>query len=271
MPKTPRPVTLSAGLFHTLTGLLDRRVPVVVVTVVEARGSAPGKAGAKMLVTAEATAGTVGGGRVENAAIGRARKMLGTFAGPELERVDVVQDLGMSCGGSMSLMYEPLTPPPRLVLFGAGHVSGTLCPMATLAGFEVTVCDEREDWLTPERFPTARDLILDTWEKTVERAGIDERTFVTSCSPGHAIDAGIVKAIAALGLRPRYLGVIGSRRKGALLRKEFAGSGLDPAFVDSIHVPMGLNIGAVDPREIAVAVTAELVAVLRGVDRVEPW
>ncbi len=266
-----RPVAANPGIFRRVAELFERRIPSVLVTVTEASGSAPGKAGSKLVVTADTIFGTVGGGRVENAAIAHARELLGRFLGPELTRIDVVQDLGMSCGGSMNLLYEPMTPPPRLVIFGAGHLSKPLCAMAALAGFDVTVCDEREEWLTAERFPDAKERILASWEVAVEQAGIDGQTFVASVSPGHAFDKRVVKTVVEKGLTPRYLGVIGSRRKGVLFRQELVAEGMNPKTVAALHIPMGLNIGAVDPREIAVAVVAELVAELRSGGEVASW
>jgi len=269
--RRPRPVAVPPEFFKSLAELTAGRVPLVLVTVSEASGSAPGKAGAKMIVTAEATYGTVGGGRVENAAIDHAREILGGFAEPETRRYNVVQDLGMSCGGSMSLMYETITPAPRLVIFGAGHISQPLCAVASVAGFDVTVLDERSDWLTEDRFPDARERILAGWGEVVERAKLDRHTFVASVSPGHAFDKEIVKGVAAGAERPRYVGVIGSRRKAAVLKKELLEEGIDSAFVEALHIPMGFNIGAVEPREIAISVVAELVAELRGVARPEGW
>jgi xanthine dehydrogenase accessory factor len=269
--KLPRTVRTGAGLFRTLADLLDGGEPLVLVTVIEASGSAPGKAAAKMVVTADALHGTVGGGRVENAAIQHARTLLAKPAGPETVRYDVVQDLGMSCGGTMHVLFEPMTPLPRLVVFGAGHISETLCRIAASTGFEVVVCDEREDWLTEERFPDARERILAPWEDAVEKAHLTAETFVASVSPGHALDERVVTAILGSAVRPRYLGVVGSRRKAALLKKGLLENGQAQADVERIRIPMGLNIGAVDPREIALSVVAEMVAVLRGVESVEPW
>lgn len=271
MTKLPRTIRVGTDLFRTLAELLDGGEPLVLVTVVEASGSAPGKAAAKMIVTADALYGTVGGGRVENAALQHARSLLTRPSGPETVRYDVVQDLGMSCGGTMHVLFEPMTPLPRLLIFGAGHISEALCRIAVATGFVVDVADEREDWLTEERFPDARERILASWEDAVERARITPDTLVASVSPGHAIDERIVAAVLHSDRRPRYLGVVGSRRKAAVLKKGLLEAGHSEEDVASIHIPMGLNIGAVDPREIALSVVAEMVAELRGVDAVEPW
>jgi len=269
--RLPRTVRVGTGLFRTVADLLDRGEPLVLVTVIEASGSSPGKAAAKMIVTADALHGTVGGGRVESAALLHARALLAKPAGPETVRYDVVQDLGMSCGGTMHVLFEPMTPLPRLVVFGAGHIAEALCRIAAAVGFEVVVCDEREDWLTEERFPDARERVLAPWEEAVEKVQLTPETFVASVSPGHTFDERVVTAILGSDRRPRYLGVVGSRRKAALLKKGLLEKGHAKDDVERIHIPMGVNIGAVDPREIALSMVAELVAELRGVETIEPW
>ncbi len=267
----PRAVFVGVSFFRRLADLVDRREPVVVVTVAEASGSAPGRPGAKLVVSRDGAYGTVGGGRVENAALEHARTLIGASTGPEIVRYDVVQDLGMTCGGSMSLTFEPITPSPRLVIFGAGHVAQPLCAVAVLAGFEATVIDERPDWLTEERFPDARERILCSWDEAVDRARIDGHTFVVSVSPGHTVDEALMKKVLAADVRPRYLGVIGSRRKGAVIRKNLGEAGIAAEGIEALHIPMGLNIGAAEPREIAVSIVAEMIAELRGMKTVEPW
>jgi xanthine dehydrogenase accessory factor len=172
----------------------------------------------------------------------------------------------MSCGGTMRLLFEPMTPPPRLVIFGAGHVSEALCAMASLAGFDVTVCDERQDWLTEDRFPAAKARILGPLEEAVDTAGIDSAVFVACVTPGHADDERVLRTLFARDHAPCYLGVIGSRRKAVLLRKGLVEAGVPAERTEGIHIPMGLDIGAADPPEIAVSVVAQLVAVLRRED-----
>ena len=264
--KQSRTVRVPVKLMAQVAELMTERIPLVLVTVGESSGSAPGKAGAKMIVTADRLYGTVGGGRVEEAALRRAREVLAEPAGPVTEKYDVVQDLGMSCGGTMTLLFEPMTASPRLVIFGAGHISEALCAIATRAGFEVTVTDDREDWLTQERFPDAHRRIVAESEVALKQAEIDEQTFVACVTRGHAFDMQAVLAMQQENLKPRYLGVIGSKRKAILLREGLVEKGMTKADAAAIHIPMGLDIGAADPGEIAVSVVAELVAVLRGAD-----
>ena len=136
--------------------------------------------------------------------------------------------------------------------------------MASLAGFDVTVLEDREDWLTAERFPTATRLVNVPLEEAVGLAEIDASTFVTSVTQGHQFDRVVVRTLLTTGGMPRYLGIIGSRRKAEVLRGEFREDGLADADIEAIRIPMGVSIGAVDPREIAVSITAELIGVLRG-------
>ncbi|HET9234175.1 MAG TPA: XdhC family protein, partial [Candidatus Eisenbacteria bacterium] len=156
MSNSKSPVRADPELLRSLAVLAARREPLVLVTVVEASGSAPGKPGSKLIVTSDGQEGTVGGGKIEQEAILEARRLLGVMSPPFLHEYHVTHDLGMTCGGSMKLLFESMTPPPRLVIFGAGHVSQALCGMAALAGFDVTVCDDRTEWLTEDRFPDAR-------------------------------------------------------------------------------------------------------------------
>ena len=258
-------------LLRTLAILAARREPVVLVTVIDASGSAPGKAGAKMIVTRSGQEGTVGGGKIEQAAITRSRELLGALVAPIVHEYHVTQELGMTCGGSMTLLYESMAPPPRLVIFGAGHVSQALCGMAALAGFDVTVCDERHEWLTEERFPDARERVLGPLADAVPRVKIDGATFVCCVTSGHASDEGVLLGILTNGSPPRYVGAIGSRRKAVVLRKGLMEAGIPEEIAASVRVPMGLDIGAVEPREIAVSIMAELIAVLRGSENPRPW
>lgn len=257
-------------LIRTWADLSAARVPVVVVTVVEAKGSAPGKSGAKMLVTADRFHGTVGGGRIEKTAIEHARGLLGRAGPPALLHYNLVQDLGMTCGGSQTLLYESIPGAPRLVLFGAGHIARPLCAAASIAGFEVEVFDEREEWLVPEAFPSARRTIRATPEEAVAQAGILEGDFCVLSTPSHALDQRILTQVVK-GTMPRYLGVIGSGRKREVLRRALLEGGVDPERVAAIHVPVGLNLGGGDPGEIAISVVAEMILHHRGRSAIEPW
>lgn len=266
-----RQVLVPPSFFHTLTEFMARREPVVMVTVAEIRGSVPGKLGGKMLVTADAQHGSVGGGAVEERAIQEARALLGERAGPRMMSYELGKDLGMSCGGMVRLFFEPIGIAPRLVLFGAGHVARPVCAVAATAGFEVTVCDEREAWLTSEAFPLSTNRIKGSPEEAAAQAGIDGDTFVAVVTPDQSLDQRAILAVLRGEHPPRYLGVIGSRRKRKKIEAWLDDEGLAEVAAPILHVPMGLDIGAVGPGEIAVSVVAQMAALFRGVEAVEPW
>lgn len=258
-------------LARTLADLLDARIPLVLATVVEASGSTPAKLGGKMVVTDAERFGTVGGGAVEAAVIDRARHLLASSAPAETMRVHLTRDLAMCCGGTMGIFLEPMAPPPRVVLFGGGHVAEPLCAMATLAGFDVTVCDPRDEWLTDERFPGARALLADEPDDLAARTPLDDSTFVVVATWDHALDEQLALRLLSRPEAPRWLGMIGSRRKRERMRERLLARGAPAERVSALRIPIGLNLGAETPEEIAVAVVAELVAARRGVSTIAAW
>ena len=242
-----------------VAGLLARRIPVVLATVVDTQGSAPGRTGWKVAVSVDTQAGTVGGGAIEHAIVERCQRMLHDGSGPTLEHYHT-RDLGMCCGGSMTVFFEPFAPPPRLVIFGAGHVAKAVCAIASLAGFDVTVCDGREEWLTEARFHQAKERILLDADIAVSRTGIDPSSFVLVMTHDHALDEEVLMRISKLESHPRWIGVVGSRRKRARFSQRLSLRGLPPGDIDAIHMPVGLDLGGSSPHEIAVAITADLIA-----------
>jgi len=234
----------------------------VVATVVSVGGSTPRGAGAKMIVYADGrTLGTVGGGAVESAVIERAKALAGS-RDPVLLSFDLGPDVGMACGGRMDVFLEPVSAGARAVVIGGGHCGQAVAAAARQAGFRVTVVDDREDMVTAERFPGAERRVAGGVE-AVGGLGIDGETFVVVVTRGHRFDQEWVKAV--LPFAPRYLGMIGSEEK---VRASFAGlarDGVPAEAIERVHAPIGLDIGAETPDEIAVSVVAEMIAVRHGV------
>lgn len=250
-----------ADLFGALARLLGEGKTVVVATVVDASGSSPQKGGARLALCDDGELlGTVGGGAVELQVLEAARALLQSPAAPatRLLTTHLTRDLGMCCGGSMTIFLERHAPALALWLFGAGHVHRAVAAMAAEVGFEVRVADAREEWLTAERFPRARRLLEDP-AVAARRAELGARDLVAVATHDHALDEEV---LLALGDRPlQFVGLIGSARKALRFRERLAQRGLAPASVARVQCPMGLAIGAQSPEEIAVAVVAELVRV----------
>lgn len=256
---------MSEEVFAAAREALDRGETVALVTIIRTQGSTPQRLGAKMLVYADGhSVGTIGGGCYENDALGKARDAIASgkarLVSYELSD-DIAAETGLICGGRMEVFIEPIEPSPRLYILGAGHVGYHLARAAHDAGFHLTVVDDREKFASAERFPAA-DLVVAPIPEWLERADIPPSAFVVIVTRGHTHD---LEALRVLAPRPlRYLGLIGSRAKVARLFDTLSAEGLPEACRARVHAPIGLDIGAVTPAEIAVAILAELIAVRRG-------
>jgi len=237
------------------------------VTVIRAQGSTPQRAGARMLVFADGRIiGTIGGGCYENDAIGKARLAIADGRSSVVQydlNDDFAQETGLICGGRMDVHIDPLQPDPHLYIVGAGHVGQQLGRAAADAGFRLHVIDDREKFANPERFPSA-ELTVQAIPDWVRRAEIPAAAFVVVLTRGHQHDLEAMRALAARDLR--YLGLIGSRAKVARIFDLLIAEGMPLECLERVHAPIGFDIGAVTPAEIAVSILAELIAVRRGAD-----
>ncbi len=238
------------------------------MTVVRSQGSTPQRAGAKMLVFADGrTVGTIGGGCYENDAFWKAREAIASGRSTLLHyelNDDFAQENGLICGGRMDVHIDPLTPSPHLYVIGAGHVGWHLARMASEAGFRLHVVDDREKFANRERFPSADDVITAPIPEWLHSADIPAPAFVVVVTRGHQHDLDAMRALAARDLR--YLGLIGSRAKVARINDMLLSEGMPAECLERVHAPIGLDIGAVTPVEIAISILAELIAVSRGRD-----
>ncbi len=237
-----------------------------VATITNVRGSIPSFQTAKMLVRDDGSiVGTIGGGCVEAEVWQAAREVMEEEKPRSLTfnlNNNPKYDTGLVCGGTLEIFIEPVLPPALLYIFGAGHVAYNLYKVATIAGFDVVVVDDRESYANRERFPDAREVIADDFEAVTARLESARSRRTSSSSPADiattcACCAGRVNA------RARYLGMIGSRRKTISIYKELEKEGIPAEKFANVHAPVGLEIGAVTPEEIAVAIVAEMIAVRR--------
>lgn len=213
------------------------------------------------------TVGTIGGGCYEHEAFWKAREAI-TTGRPVLLHYelndDFAQENGLICGGQMDVHVDPLLPSPRLYVLGAGHVGWHLARMAADAEFQVHVVDDREKFANADRFPQAREIVVEPLADWLARADLPPSAYVVIVTRGHRGDLEAVRALCTRELK--YLGLIGSRAKVARIREALAAEGIPPAPLERIHAPIGLDIGAVTPAEIAISILAQLIGVRRGVD-----
>jgi len=235
-------------------------------TIVEVRGSIPSYESAKLLVREDGSmAGTIGGGCVEAEVWNAAREVMETEKPKHLTfslGQDAAYDNGLICGGQLQVFVEPVLPIPHAYIFGAGHISKSLSKAATLAGFATVVVDDRESFANRERFPEAQDVHAEEYEELFPKLAIHENSYLIIVTRGHRDDMRVLKL--AIATPARYIAMIGSKRKVLNVVRELEKEGTPRAAFDRIHAPMGLDIGAISPEEIAVSVTAEMIAVRRN-------
>ena len=256
---------MASEIYRAVADALDRGEPAALITVVATKGSTPQRVGAKMLAYADGrTEGTIGGGCYENDALGKAREAIRQHR-PQLVHYTLNDALaaesGLICGGQMDVYIEPIEPAVDLFLVGAGHVSLELARVAQLVGFRVHVLDDRAKFASEERFPGA-DVVVDDIQAWLGSAPIPPGAFVVVVTRGHRYDLDAMRVL--LGREWRYLGLIGSRAKVLRIFEALAEEGAAAERLDRVHAPIGLDIGAVTPAEIAVSIVAELIAVRSG-------
>ncbi len=254
-------------VFAALGEALKTGEEVALVTIVSANGSTPQRVGAKMLVYADGRiVGTIGGGCYENEALWKARESLKTRKAVTV-RYELADDFaaesGLICGGQMEVFIEPIEPSPVVYIFGAGHVGQFVARVAHDAGFRVHVVDDREKFANRERFPDASEIVVDDIPTWLTRTALPPSAYAVVVTRGHRHDLDALRALAPRNLR--YLGLIGSRAKVKRIYDVLIEDGtVDIDHLEKVHAPIGLDIGAVTPQEIAVAIVAELIAVRRG-------
>jgi len=243
-----------------------------VATIVNVRGSIPSFETAKMLVRDDGSiAGTIGGGCVEAEVWQAAREVMESEKPRSLTfnlNQNPKYDTGLVCGGTLDVFIEPVLPPASLFIFGGGHVSLNLYEVARRAGFDVTVIDDREAYANRERFPQAREVIAEDFEKAMSRLTPGESSYIVIVTRGHRDDMRVLRW--AVQSQARYVGMIGSKRKTITIFRELVKEGIAEHLFERVHAPVGLDIGAITPEEIAVAITAELIAIRRHAERALP-
>jgi xanthine dehydrogenase accessory factor len=243
-----------------------------VATIVNVRGSIPSFRTAKMLVRDDGSiVGTIGGGCVEADVWQAAREVMESEK-PRTLTFDLNQDpkydTGLVCGGTLEIFVEPVLPPALLYIFGAGHVAMNLCKAAALGGFEPIITDDRTSYATKDRFPTARDIYAMDFDEAMRKLEPNETSYIVIVTRGHRDDMRLLRW--AVQSHARYIGMIGSRRKVIGIFKTLREEGLPAHLFARVHAPIGLDIGAVTPEEIAVSITAELIAIRRHADAALP-
>ena len=267
-----RPNNHLVDIYEQIVQLRQQGRKGAVATIVNVRGSIPSFETAKMLVRDDGSiVGTVGGGCVEAEVWQAAREVMESEKPRSLTfnlNQNPKYDTGLVCGGTLDIFVEPVLPPALLYVFGAGHVAYSLYGAAKNAGFDVTVIDDRENYANRERFPDAKEVIAEDFEQAMTRISPAETSYIVIVTRGHRDDMRVLRW--AVQTPARYIGMIGSKRKTITIFHELVKEGIPEQLFERVHAPVGFDIGAITPEEIAVAITAELIAVRRKVERPLP-
>jgi xanthine dehydrogenase accessory factor len=236
-------------------------------TIVHTNGSIPSYESSRMLVRDDGTiAGTVGGGCVEAEVWAAAKDVIRNEQPRKMTfnlNSEAGYDAGLICGGTLEIFVEPILPQPMLYLFGGGHVSTAVARVAHQAGFAIGVIDDRDAFANLERFPMASE-IYTTYEEAFAKIKPTASSYLVIVTRGHKDDMRVVAW--AVETEARYIGMIGSRRKVVSVYKALEKEGFPLEKFERVHAPVGLEIGALTPEEIAVSIAAELIAVRRNAE-----
>src|SRR5437660_1016970 len=237
-----------------------------IATIVQVNGSIPSYESAKLLVREDGSmVGTIGGGCVEAEVWNAAREVIETEKPRHLNfslGQEAAYDNGLICGGQLNIFVEPVGPEPRAYIFGGGHVSKSISKVATIAGFATVIVDNREAFANRERFPEAEETYAEEYEDVFGKLTVTSSTYVIIVTRGHRDDMRVLRW--AVTTPARYIAMIGSKRKTISVVHELEKEGFARELFEKVFAPMGFEIGAESPEEIAISVVAEMIAVRRA-------
>lgn len=253
-------------IYEEITRLRKEGRRGALATIINVRGSIPSFETAKMLVREDGTiAGTIGGGCVEAEVWEAAREVMKTEKPQTLNfnlNNNPKYDTGLVCGGTLEVFVEPVLPVSTLYIFGAGHVAYSLYKVARMAGFDVVITDDRETYANRERFPDARDIYAEEYEQVMSQLAPNDMSYIVIVTRGHRDDMRVLRWAAETPAR--YIGMIGSQRKTIAIYKELEKEGIAAEKLARVFAPVGIDIGAITPEEIAISIVAELIAQRRN-------
>lgn len=235
-------------------------------TIIQVQGSIPSYESSKILIRDDGSiVGTVGGGCVEAEVWSVAQDVMREEKPRRLHfnlNAQPEYNNGLVCGGSLDIFVEAILATPTLYLFGGGHVSLSISKVAQVAGFETVVSDDREAFANKQRFPDALETHAGEWSAIFPRLKLNEFSYLVIATRGHKGDLECLRW--AVSTPARYVGMIGSKRKLIEFYKTLEAEGVTVGQLERVHSPVGLDIGALTPEEIAISVVAEMIAVRRG-------
>jgi len=251
-------------IYREIVEIIKSGQVAALVTIIDTNDSTPRGIATKMLVKPDGNiTGTIGGGSVEAEAIKIAIKAIQN--GKPLRHQFVLspdKEPGMACGGKMEIFVEPIVQPPTIYMFGAGHISVMLAKICKLLEFRIVVIDDRKDYASKERFPDADLIMTEDFENAFSQLPIDKHSYIVIVTRSHHGDERILNK--ALLTKARYIGMIGSKSKVKTIFNNLTAKGVKTDILEEVHAPIGLEINAETPEEIAISIIAEIIKVYRS-------
>ncbi len=255
-------------IFEEIVKIRSKGERAAIATVTSVKGSTPRAEGSKMLVKSDGSiVGSVGGGSVEGQVYQEAMNVIKEGRSKmfhyDLTGKDAAEG-GMICGGNMEVFIEPIITDPVLYIFGGGHISFFISKIGKMLGFKIIVIDDREEFANPERFPEVDETIAKDLEEVLPSLNINKSSYVVIVTRGHLLDEKVLEW--AVETDARYVGMIGSRKKNKTVFSHLESRGVPKDLLETVHAPIGLDIKAETPEEIAVSIMAEIIMVRREKD-----
>jgi xanthine dehydrogenase accessory factor len=252
-------------LFEEIVRVRRAGQRAALATIVHTNGSIPSYESSRMLVREDGSiAGTIGGGCVEAEVWAAAKEAMQNEQPRKMTfnlNHDAAYDTGLICGGTLEIFVEPILPQPILYIFGGGHISLAVARAAGAAGFGIGVVDDRGSFANAERFPMAQQLYT-SYEEAFAKIQPNASSYLLIVTRGHKDDMRVLAWAART--EARYIGMIGSKRKVLSVYQALEREGFSLSEFERVHAPVGLDIGALAPEEIAISIAAELIAIRRN-------
>ena len=252
------------SISQALIDVLQNNKPAAIATVVKTRGASPREAGAKMLVYPNGSiVGTIGGGEMEMRVITTAKEAIADGKPRYLDMNLSNEQRGdpLICGGEMEIFVEPIGLAETLMIIGAGHVGAAVAQLGKILGFRIVVLDDRPEFITAENFPVADQRITGDLSLEIEKLEITPQTYIVLVTRLHTLDEALLGAIAEKNAA--YIGMLGSKRRVLTVTESLKQKGVSETALARVHAPIGLDIHAETPQEIAVSILAEIIQAKR--------
>ncbi len=254
---------MEGKILKAVSSAVEKGIETAVVTVLEVKGSSPGKEGSMMAVFSDGSIlGTVGGGALEYEFIQEALKAIKENKSCEKSfELTEKGSLHMKCGGFVRAYIKVFAKREKLLIMGGGHLGAELYTLGKFLNKYVVIFDDREEFANRERFSEADEIIFGTMKETVKNYSVDENSYIIIVTRGHENDKECLKAILDKKVSPKYIGMVGSRGKVLSTYKELLDEGYSEEELKKIYSPIGLDISSFEPKEIALGIMAEITAV----------